>query len=68
MLLLVLMLPAACPPPPPSLADDPPGGRCTCAACAQGLSANLMKLAPAAGISWYTFEATKKALGVDPRT
>ncbi len=34
----------------------------------QGLLPNLIKLAPAAGISWYVFEETKLLLGVDPRT
>lgn len=34
----------------------------------QGLIPNLIKLAPAAGISWYVFEETKLLLGVDPRT
>ena len=34
----------------------------------KGLLPNLIKLAPAAGISWYVFEATKRALGVDPRS
>jgi solute carrier family 25 phosphate transporter 23/24/25/41 len=32
----------------------------------QGLLPNLIKLAPAAGISWYVFERTKVLLGVDP--
>ncbi len=32
----------------------------------QGLLPNLIKLAPAAGISWYVFEETKRALGVSP--
>lgn len=34
----------------------------------KGLVPNLLKLAPAAGISWYVFEETKMALGVDPRS
>lgn len=34
----------------------------------KGLLPNLIKLAPAAGISWYVFEETKLLLGVDPRT
>eukprot|EP00879_Flechtneria_rotunda_P027629 GHRR01029605.1.p1 GENE.GHRR01029605.1~~GHRR01029605.1.p1 ORF type:complete len:218 (+),score=55.67 GHRR01029605.1:1316-1969(+) len=34
----------------------------------KGLVPNLIKLAPAAGISWYVFEETKILLGVDPRT
>ena len=34
----------------------------------KGLLPNLMKMAPAAGISWYLFEETKLALGVDPRS
>lgn len=34
----------------------------------KGLLPNLIKLAPAAGISWYLFEETKLALGVDPRS
>jgi solute carrier family 25 phosphate transporter 23/24/25/41 len=34
----------------------------------KGLLANLVKLAPAAGISWYIFEETKLLLGVDPRS
>jgi solute carrier family 25 phosphate transporter 23/24/25/41 len=35
---------------------------------AQGVLPNLVKLAPAAGISWFVFEETKLALGVDPRS
>ncbi len=31
----------------------------------KGLLPNLIKLAPAAGISWYVFEETKLALGVN---
>jgi hypothetical protein len=38
------------------------------AAFLQGILPNLVKLAPAAGLSWYVFEGTKKLLGVDPRT
>lgn len=34
----------------------------------KGLLTNLIKLAPAAGISWYVFEETKLLLGVDPRS
>eukprot|EP00877_Chromochloris_zofingiensis_P001924 jgi/Chrzof1/11732/Cz06g07120.t1 len=34
----------------------------------KGLLPNLLKLAPAAGISWYVFETTKNMLGVDPRS
>lgn len=34
----------------------------------QGLLPNLIKLAPAAGLSWYVFEETKLLMGVDPRT
>jgi hypothetical protein len=34
----------------------------------QGILPNLVKLAPAAGLSWYVFEGTKKLLGVDPRS
>jgi len=34
----------------------------------KGLLPNLLKLAPAAGISWYVFEETKLLLGVDPRS
>lgn len=33
----------------------------------KGAGTNLMKLAPAAGISWYVFEETKTQLGVDTR-
>lgn len=32
----------------------------------QGLLPNLIKLAPAAGISWYVFEETKMLLGINP--
>jgi solute carrier family 25 phosphate transporter 23/24/25/41 len=32
----------------------------------KGLLPNLIKLAPAAGISWYVFEETKILLGVEP--
>lgn len=31
----------------------------------QGVLPNLFKLAPAAGISWFTFEEVKRLLGVD---
>lgn len=34
----------------------------------QGAGTNLCKLAPAAGISWFVFEETKLALGVDVRS
>jgi len=34
----------------------------------KGLLPNIIKLAPAAGISWYVFEETKMSLGVDPRS
>lgn len=34
----------------------------------KGLLPNLLKLAPAAGISWYVFEETKLLLGVDIRS
>ncbi|WIA17421.1 hypothetical protein OEZ85_014273 [Tetradesmus obliquus] len=34
----------------------------------KGLLPNLIKLAPAAGISWYVFEETKMLMGVDPRS
>lgn len=34
----------------------------------KGLLPNLLKLAPAAGISWYVFEELKVAMGVDPRS
>ncbi|QDZ17968.1 mitochondrial substrate carrier [Chloropicon primus] len=34
----------------------------------KGIVPNLLKLAPAAGISWYTFEKTKIALGIDIRS
>jgi solute carrier family 25 phosphate transporter 23/24/25/41 len=37
-------------------------------AAAQGVLSNLVKLAPAAGISWFVIEETKLALGVDPRS
>lgn len=33
--------------------------------CVQGVVPNLLKVAPAAGISWFTFEEVKRALGVD---
>lgn len=41
---------------------------CSWVLSVQGLLPNLIKLAPAAGISWYVFEETKLLLGVDPRT
>lgn len=34
----------------------------------KGLWANLIKLAPAAGISWFVYEETKLLLGVDIRS
>lgn len=34
----------------------------------QGVVPNLFKLAPAAGISWFTFEEVKRLLGVDVRS
>ena len=34
----------------------------------KGIIPNLLKLAPAAGISWYTFEKTKILLGIDVRS
>lgn len=34
----------------------------------KGLLPNLIKLAPAAGISWYVFEETKILLGIDPHS
>ena len=34
----------------------------------QGILPNLAKVAPAAGISWFTFEEVKLLLGVDPAT
>ena len=34
----------------------------------KGILPNLLKLAPAAGISWYVFEETKVLLGVDIRS
>ncbi|GFR42420.1 hypothetical protein Agub_g3323 [Astrephomene gubernaculifera] len=34
----------------------------------KGLVPNLLKLAPAAGIGWFVFEETKRALGVNPRS
>jgi hypothetical protein len=36
--------------------------------CLQGVLPNLVKLAPAAGISWFVFEETKLMMGVDPRS
>ncbi len=33
----------------------------------KGLLPNIFKLAPAAGIGWYVFEESKRALGLDPR-
>ena len=37
-------------------------------ALVQGVVPNMMKLAPAAGISWLCFEEVKRYLGVDTRT
>lgn len=37
-------------------------------AAAQGVLPNMMKLAPAAGISWFMFEEVKRMLGVDIRS
>ena len=34
----------------------------------QGVLPNMMKLAPAAGISWFMFEEVKRRLGVDIRS
>ncbi len=34
----------------------------------QGAFPNLFKLAPAAGLSWFTFEQIKRFLGVDARS
>ncbi len=34
----------------------------------KGLLPNLLKLAPAAGISWYTFEKAKILMGIDIRS
>jgi solute carrier family 25 phosphate transporter 23/24/25/41 len=34
----------------------------------KGILPNIMKLAPAAGISWYTFEKAKLMLGIDIRS
>ncbi|KAL6752353.1 mitochondrial substrate carrier [Haematococcus lacustris] len=34
----------------------------------KGLVPNILKLAPAAGLSWWVFEETKLALGMDPRS
>jgi solute carrier family 25 (mitochondrial phosphate transporter), member 23/24/25/41 len=34
----------------------------------KGVLPNLLKLAPAAGISWFVFEEVKRVLGVDPRS
>ncbi len=38
-----------------------------CAGLYKGLIPNILKLAPAAGVSWYVFEETKRWLGLDPR-
>ncbi len=34
----------------------------------QGILPNLAKVAPAAGISWFVFEETKRAMGMDPHS
>lgn len=34
----------------------------------KGLTPNMLKLAPAAAVSWWTFERVKKSLGIDIRT
>jgi solute carrier family 25 phosphate transporter 23/24/25/41 len=34
----------------------------------RGILPNMIKLAPAAGISWFTFEEVKRVLGVDMRS
>ena len=34
----------------------------------QGVLPNMIKLAPAAGISWFMFEEVKRMLGVDVRS
>ncbi len=34
---------------------------------AQGMMPNLVKVAPAAGISWFVFEEVKRLMGMSPR-
>lgn len=34
----------------------------------QGVLPNMMKLAPAAGVSWFVFEEVKMFLGIDVRS
>ena len=34
---------------------------------AQGILPNLVKVAPAAGISWFVFEEVKLLMGMNPR-
>ena len=34
----------------------------------QGILPNLAKVAPAAGISWFVFEETKRMMGMDPHS
>ena len=34
----------------------------------KGLTPNMLKLAPAAAVSWYTFEKAKLLMGIDIRT
>lgn len=34
----------------------------------QGVLPNMMKLAPAAGVSWFVFEEVKMLLGIDVRS
>jgi hypothetical protein len=34
----------------------------------KGLLPNILKLAPAAGISWYVFEESKSIMGINPRS
>lgn len=34
---------------------------------AQGMMPNLVKVAPAAGISWFIFEEVKRLMGMSPR-
>ena len=34
----------------------------------KGITANFLKLAPAAGLSWLVFEEVKLALGIDFRS
>ena len=33
----------------------------------QGIVPNLVKVAPAAGISWFVFEEVKMLMGMNPR-